>query len=875
MRHTKAKIKVGKKTRKKMRGGALGERPNLISEITRYDRKIKSLEARIEEKGKSIIPPTKLTGDKIREIKRDLQQLNIDLKSTQRLLTIATDRLSKLPAPQSKSASKSAFSLFGAKPAPKPGLFRKTITGPESMEEATFSPLISQQVAAASSSNQAAAASSSNQASAASSSRKAAAASSSTQAAAGSSSRKAAAASGSRKAAAASSSREAPDVEVEAPGVFELPFYELDTEELNQFFEELKTNDFFSVQQYMACIRKLIIPGTIKEGQIDCIERILNAFYNIEVYALANGGSGQKGGLALFDRGHFQSSTAVVLVDNQLQLDCSQLIAKYITKSVDDVVLTRPTESAQTTFIADTNRSGNVTWENKTVKPGGLIGAHICPIKYIALFIQFLKKYASEECKKMFDLLDAHCTVLPTTSDVNRDDAFMTRTKNGLSYLILVARLYNLEKLHPGFLKCICDTIYLHGDDALRCIILWDTLLGSFEEESAESADCKQSKEPGIASAKGTVDQDMIYWLSSGQTHKTEIDTSQYQAIIFALVGKDSKDDNLMGDVILAWEHIKQNSHLKAQFETYLGSFVLHPSSYFESSDPSDPFKGAQRKFRVRDIAGPAKNKCLSLPAYYRAKGNNFLIDHLKDHKNARRYASFLKLKEKRKKDYIEIMEKLRTSEGASHYGLVLSFLESQSLLKTTKRALFHRSQRGSQRGKDELKDDYNSEPQENSEPQDGDEPRKPEPAFKKASRARDQQIVNQIKDFTKGVGEDEFYSYRERTLRIQSLSKDAIITQPDPDMLKYELSDGTFITFNIDKNENKTTIFMSNVSATIAGYNQHILEEGEKLDIRIPRNPTNLAKFIDSQYEGFGATYKVCMFELCHRIMFPDKLLL
>ena len=213
----------------------------------------------------------------------------------------------------------------------------------------------------------------------------------------------------------------------------------------------------------------------------ECISKMLNLYYNLETYALANCNSGQTGAAASFDRALFQTFPASVIVDRNDQLPHWQSFANsFIGRHVH---VGRTTDSNQRTFIGDIKGDLIVFDEDTIPIPSHYVGGHAVQIKMIGTFSQFLNLFILEEDgtnehAHCIESLNDKATVVGITDALNGDDACLTRPRSLAMYFVLYHLFYNLGK------KCldrICRAIDDHHQECLECTILFDAFFGMYE----------------------------------------------------------------------------------------------------------------------------------------------------------------------------------------------------------------------------------------------------------------------------------------------------------------------------------------------------------------------------------------------------------
>jgi hypothetical protein len=273
-----------------------------------------------------------------------------------------------------------------------------------------------------------------------------------------------------------------------------IPFIDL-TPELRKILDADLLRRYSNPSDYSVVIEKY---SWLDKSDHDCLMSIINAFFNVEICALANGNPGQKKAAQSFNRDHYQKYIASVMVDRTLSTRNWQSIADWFT-SISDTPVLRPDSSEKSkakaastdpsVFIADL-KGRTILFNVTTIKLGkDMIGAHVVPIKFIALFIKFLKKLYSEnmgtnDYDECFNNLDEKCTVIPATAAVNDDDNFLTREGCLSGYLILYNLLYTLG---DSCYRIISDAIDKFGNDALRCMGMFDGIFGVIIDSSSQS----------------------------------------------------------------------------------------------------------------------------------------------------------------------------------------------------------------------------------------------------------------------------------------------------------------------------------------------------------------------------------------------------
>ena len=446
------------------------------------------------------------------------------------------------------------------------------------------------------------------------------------------------------------------------PETYTLPYLSRQDPRVEAAYQHLRTGQFYNSEEYMKAMWLIVDSSKLSREQFNCMKNIVNTLFNLEIRSLPNSGPGQKGGIARLDRMHFQELDAADMAENTLP--CSREIARYITGK-KKVKIHKPTQSQKTTFLADevvtTDSEGNpitiIDWVETEVDEGGYIGLHCVQVKTIGLFLDFLEKSTdSKRCKRYIRLMNENITVLPGTARVNRLHEFFSRKGNGLSYLMIVTRLHNLEYENPGLLKCICDTIENHGDMCLKSIVVLDGLLGEGVEDVVQENYSRGEGGGGGGSLMSLIKigdktfdklELAISTLCGSTKLVSTLDATPYRAILMRFLSREKEYDSGLLDSTLVITTQLERRYPEAY--GHIRNIRLFPSIHFTDYSGPNPYK---------PMSGRPAN---SLPYYYRDKGRAVVSVLVEDDRIAEQIKQIRKetITAKHRETLIKRMDKL------------------------------------------------------------------------------------------------------------------------------------------------------------------------------------------------------------------------
>ena len=471
MRHTKAKIKVGKKTRKKMRGGAAGQLAKIELDIVDLKSKIDTIVIAIRKHKLRLEEPQIKTNEKA------VILITNEIARKKKEIERMKDEIQLLEISKSKTASAGPGGGGG-----RPGASAVPASG---RPGASPDPGGGGRWPAASSGS-----------------------------ASGRSGASADPGGGGRWPAASSSSASGqPGASSAGPGGDGLPFRPFSRatpppyyDPLKDFFKDgvatpeytkIKTTEYTNGKDFMEDLSKLYkVP--LKPQDKACGAKLINFRFFLEFLGLENYRNSDRGGAASIVRGHYQKTAADKMANDASKLPYLPIIAEKIFGK--PLKVTRPVEEGgEEVFCMDfeTNlKTGEpfvphrIIPVKKKLTSSEFIAAHGPPIKIGALFAIFSRILAQDEkCKKFLGIIENYASIEISTPQVNKFEDYYTYPLNGPALLLHFMKLDCLDQLYPGLLRCLCDVITNHGQAIIHDIIMFDaifTVIETREEECDE-----------------------------------------------------------------------------------------------------------------------------------------------------------------------------------------------------------------------------------------------------------------------------------------------------------------------------------------------------------------------------------------------------
>ena len=243
-------------------------------------------------------------------------------------------------------------------------------------------------------------------------------------------------------------------------------------------FNEFLKKHFNTASEFVEALSTLVFGGLTPEKKRR-LKTIFDYTLRFELIGLAQFGSGDKGGLASFHRGNFQTQSASDMANREIVSIWRRKFAEEYSclrkDHRDDALFQRPDKDTASSFWLldiDDKTKGII---GKVVQiPGKLVtGAHAPQEKEGALVVMFAK-ILNPDCAKYFDVYDSQVSVSVTSSRVNSVDYYFTSDKNATVLLYQYAKIDYLDQKYPGFINCISDTLQVHGQTIIDSVMVFE-----------------------------------------------------------------------------------------------------------------------------------------------------------------------------------------------------------------------------------------------------------------------------------------------------------------------------------------------------------------------------------------------------------------
>ena len=277
------------------------------------------------------------------------------------------------------------------------------------------------------------------------------------------------------------------------------------TPEFNNF---LLKKHFNTASEFVEAL-SAIVPGGLDPVQKSRLTIMFDYTLRFELIGIAQFGSGDKGGLASFHRGNFQTQSASDMADKEIVAIWRRIFAEeYSLLGHDprrnDALFKRPDKDTASPFwLLDIDDKTKGIIGKVVETPGKLVtGAHAPQAKEGALVAMFAK-ILKPECAAYFDVHDSQVSVSVTSSLVNSVDYYFTSDKNLTVLLYQYVKIDYLDQKYPRFIEAISGTLQQHGQRIIECMMVFEgTLLSATigcEKSKKEKPEQKSSGRPKSA----------------------------------------------------------------------------------------------------------------------------------------------------------------------------------------------------------------------------------------------------------------------------------------------------------------------------------------------------------------------------------------